>query len=148
MSDDSPSPAEHERRAQPESFRARALAASLTVKDLQQSLAWYQDVIGFTADQRHEREGRLVAVSLKAGAVRILLNQDNGAKGWDRVKGEGFSLQFTTAQNVDEIAARIREHGGTLDAEPADMPWGVRAFRLHDPDGYRLSISSERPDSP
>jgi hypothetical protein len=30
--------------------------------------------------------------------VRILLNQDDGAKGFDRVKGEGFSLMFTTAQ--------------------------------------------------
>ncbi|HEX2080130.1 MAG TPA: VOC family protein [Longimicrobium sp.] len=145
MSNDSPSPTGTERRAQPESFRARALNASLTVKDLQQSLAWYQDVVGFTVDRKHEREGRLVAVALKAGAVRILLNQDDGAKGWDRAKGEGFSLQFTTAQDVDGIAARIRERGGTLDSEPADMPWGARAFRLRDPDGYRMVISSERP---
>lgn len=145
MSDDSPLPTGHDRRAQPESFRARALGASLTVKDLQQSLAWYQDAMGFTVDQKHEHEGRLMAVSLKAGAVRILLNQDDGAKGWDRVKGEGLSLQLTTAQDVDGIAARIREHGGTLDSEPADMPWGARAFRVRDPDGFRLVISTERP---
>ena len=145
MSDDSQPPAGTERRAKPESFRARALNASLTVKDLQQSLAWYQDVMGFTVDQRHEREGRLVAASLKAGAVRILLGQDDGAKGWDRAKGEGFSLQFTTAQDVDAIAARIKERGGTLLTEPADMPWGTRAFRLQDPDGFRFVISSERP---
>lgn len=142
MSDDST----RERRAQPESFRARALGASLTVKDLQQSLAWYQEVMGFTVDQRHEREGRLVAVSLKAGAVRILINQDDGAKGWDRSKGEGLSLQLTTAQDVDAVAARIRERGGALDSEPADMPWGARVFRVRDPDGFRFVVSSERPD--
>ena len=145
MSDDSHLPAGTERRAKPESFRARALSASLTVKDVQQSLAWYQDVVGFTVDQRHEREGRLVAVSLKAGAVRILINQDDGAKGWDRAKGEGLSLQFTTAQDVDAVAARIKERGGTLVTEPADLPWGGRAFRLQDPDGFRMVISSERP---
>ena len=133
-------------RAQPESLRATALAASLTVKDLETSLRWYRDALGFTVDQTHERGGKAFAVSLKAGVVRILLNQDDGAKGSDRVKGAGFSLQITTGQNVDDIATRIRTAGGTLDSEPTDMPWGSRAFRLRDPDGFRLVISSERPD--
>ncbi|HEY8174758.1 MAG TPA: VOC family protein [Gemmatimonadaceae bacterium] len=131
-------------RAKPESFRARSLSVSLTVKDLQKSLAWYSDIVGFTVDQRHEREGKLRAVSLKAGDVRILINQDDGKKGWERVKGEGFSLQFTTAQNVDDIAKRIKELGGALESEPADTPWGARVFRLQDPDGFKLVISSER----
>ena len=131
-------------RAQPESFRGRSLQASLTVRDLQQSLTWYRDVFGFTEDRKHEREGRLFAVSLKAGDVRILLTQDNGAKGLDRVKGEGFSLQITTVQNVDEFANRIKERGGALESDPFDTPWGARVFRLHDPDGFKLVISSER----
>jgi uncharacterized glyoxalase superfamily protein PhnB len=130
-------------RAQPESFRGRALSASLTVKDLEKSLAWYRDVLGFTVDQKYEREGKLRAVSLKAGAVRILIGQDDGAKGSDRVKGEGFSLQITTAQNVDDVATRIKERGGTLESEPADA-WGARVFRLRDPDGFKFVISSER----
>jgi uncharacterized glyoxalase superfamily protein PhnB len=142
MSDDAPVPGGAERRAQPESFRGRALMASLTANDLQKSLAWYRDVVGFTVDQQHEREGRLVAVSLKAGDVRLLINQDNGAKGWDRAKGEGFSLQITTAQDVDEVARRIEERGGTLESQPADMPWGARVFRVVDPDGFKLAVSS------
>jgi len=125
------------------SFHASALAASLTVKDLPKSLAWYRDVVGFAVDREHEREGKLMAVSLKAGTVRILLSQDDGAKGLDRVKGEGFSLQFTTAQNIDEMANRIKEFGVTLASEPADL-WGARMFRVHDPDGFKLTISSER----
>jgi uncharacterized glyoxalase superfamily protein PhnB len=135
MSNDSPTPAP---------FQARALSASLTVKDLQASLAWYRDVVGFAVDQQYEREGMLMAVAVRAGDVRILLNRDDGARGLDRVKGEGFSLMITTAQNVDEIAARIRAGGGTLLSEPADMPWGARAFRTQDPDGFRFAISSER----
>lgn len=144
MNPDAPTPAGGTKRAEPESFRGRDLAASLTVRDLQTSLAWYRDVVGFTVDQEHARDGKLMAVSLKAGAVRILLGQDDGAKGWDRVKGEGFSLQITTAQNVDEIATQIIEHGGTLLSEPTDMPWGARVFRLEDPDGFKILISSER----
>ena len=146
MSPDAPHPAGSAPRAQPESLRATALSASLTVKDLERSLAWYRDALGFTVDQTHERNGKVMAVSLKAGVVRILLNQDDGARGADRTKGEGFSLQITTKQSIDAIAARIRQAGGTLASEPADMPWGVRSFRVVDPDGFRLAISSERPD--
>lgn len=135
---------DHTVRAKPESFRARSVGPSLTVRDLHKSLEWYRDVVGFTVDQMYEREGKLRAVALKAGAIRFLINQDDGARGWDRVKGEGFSLQFTTGQRIDDIADRITSRGGTLETEPADMPWGVRMFRLVDPDGYKLVISSER----
>ena len=130
-------------RAQPESFRARTLSASLTVKDLQKSLAWYRDVVGFTVNKEHERDGKLRAISLSAGVVQILLGQDDGAKGLDRAKGGGFSLRMTTAQNIDELATRIKERGSTLETEPADMH-GARFFRLRDPDGFLLVISSER----
>ena len=129
-------------RSNPDGFRARALNASLTVRDLETSLAWYRDVLGFTIDKRHERNGKLMGVSLVAGDVRILLNQDDFAKGRDRAKGEGFSLQIVTAQDIDAIAQRIRDHGGALASEPADMPWGARVFRVEDPDGFRFAISS------
>jgi uncharacterized glyoxalase superfamily protein PhnB len=133
-------------RAQPESLRGRSLQASLTVKDLDKSLAWYRDTVGFTVEREYERNGRR-AIALKAGDVRILLNQDDGARGWERAKGEGFSLMITTVQNVDLIANRVKNHGGTLLTEPTDMPWGARAFRLQDPDGFRWSISSVPPAS-
>jgi len=131
-------------RSKPETLRGRELSVSLTVKNLERSIAWYRDVVGFVLQQQFEYEGRLRAARMIAGDIRILLNQDDGAKGWDRVKGEGFSMSITTAQDIDEIAKRITDAGGTLESQPADMPWGVRMFRLHDPDGYRLAISSER----
>jgi lactoylglutathione lyase len=131
-------------RAQPETFRGRALMASLTVKDLDKSLAWYRDVVGFVVDQKYERAGKLMAVAIKAGKVRMLIGQDDGAKGFDRAKGEGFSLQITTAQSVDDLANRIKAKGGRLEMEPADTPWGARVFRLVDPDGFKLTVSSER----
>jgi uncharacterized glyoxalase superfamily protein PhnB len=120
----------------------RALSASLTTKDIQASLIWYRDVVGFTVARNFEREGKLFAVSLQAGDVRILLTQDDGSKGFDRVKGEGFSLMITTDQNVDELAKQIKELGGKLESEPETSRFGMRAFRLCDPDGFKLTISS------
>ena len=144
MSDTPPSPAAT-RRSQPETFRARSMEISLTVKDVEASLAWYRDILGFVIDRRYERDGKLMAVSMKAGTVRILLGQDDGARGWDRIKGEGFSLMLTTGQIIDEVAQSIKARGGSLLTEPANMPWGSRVFRIEDPDGFKFVISSERP---
>lgn len=144
MSTNLPDAGSSTERDQPESLRARSLSASLTVKDLRASLAWYRDVAGFTVEQQYERKDTLQAVALQAGTVRILIGQDDGAKGLDRVKGLGFSLHLATAQNVDEIAKHIKARGGVLESEPADTPWGARMFRLKDPDGFHLVISSER----
>ena len=123
-------------------FNASALTASITVADIKKSTAWYRDVVGFEVQQQHERDGVLRAVALQAGSVRILLNQEDGAKGWDRTKGEGISIRFITSDSVDGIAARIKASGSAIDSEPADMPWGVRMFRMRDPDGFKLVFSS------
>jgi len=127
----------------PATLIAKSLEASLTVADIRSSVAWYRDVLRFSVDREFERDGRLFAVSLRAGTIRILLTQDDGAKGVDRVKGEGFSLQITTAQDIDALAANARRAGAVLDSEPADA-WGARVFRIRDPDGFRLVLSSPR----
>lgn len=127
-----------------ETLMGESLQASFTVNDLQRSLAWYRDVVGFAVTDEHVRDGQLRAVSLQAGDVRILIGQDDGAKGANRVKGQGFSIMITTTGNVDRIADGIRRRGGTLVSEPTDMPWGARIFRLQDPDGFAINIASMR----
>ena len=121
---------------------AQSLEVSLTVADVRRSTTWYCDTLGFEVAREFERAGRLLAVSLRGGAVQLLLSQDDGSKG-DRVKGEGFSIQITTAQSIDDIAARAKNAGAVLDTEPMDA-FGARVFRLRDPDGFRLVISSPR----
>lgn len=127
-----------------EQLEGIALMASLTVGDIQRSLAWYRDVMGFSVHREFTRSDRLMAVSLRAGEVAILLTQDDGARGRDRVKGEGFSLQITTAQDIDSLAQRIKANGGALASEPEDTRIGARVFRVQDPDGFRFAISSPR----
>ena len=127
-----------------EPLLGQPLQVSLTVKDLQKSVTWYVDVVGFTVTRKIERDGQLRGMAVQAGDVRIVLNQDDGAKGWDRVKGEGFSLYLVTAQRIDDVARGIKERGGALEMEPKDMPWGARIFRLRDPDGFRWTVSEVR----
>jgi predicted enzyme related to lactoylglutathione lyase len=43
--------------------------------------------------------------------------------------------------SCDGIADRLRAAGFSLDAAPADSPWGRRAVAV-DPDGHRVELSS------
>jgi uncharacterized glyoxalase superfamily protein PhnB len=136
-------PASRPERQQPESLRLRSMAASFTVSDLDKSVAWYRDVLGFIVGQRWEQEGQVRGIQMKAGSCDIMLGQDDFAKGRDRQKGDGFRLWVATVQDITAIATRIKEKGWTLDREPAETPWGDWAFALSDPDGFKITVIQE-----
>ena len=139
---DVPSQDDRAPRSEPVNFRGRQLSAALSVSDLERSLEWYRDIVGFHVAETFEHEGRTWAARVQAGNVEIMLNQDDGAKGENRAKGAGLSLQITTVQDVDWLAERIRERGGTLEREPEDQPWG-RYFMVKDPDGFVYGITAD-----
>lgn len=132
-----------ERRKKPETLRLRAVMPAITATDLPASVAWYRDVLGFTVAEEYERDGRVMGVRLRAGTVDLLLAQDDFAKGRDRQKGTGLRLYCITFQDVDQLAAAIKERGGKLSQEPTDQPWGTRDFAVVDPDGFIISITTD-----
>jgi uncharacterized glyoxalase superfamily protein PhnB len=125
-------------------LHATTLGCSLTCKDLEASVRWYSEVLGFTVGQKFEQNGKVAAVVITAGDIHIVLNQDDGKLGWDRIKGQGFYLQINVAAlaDVDAAAARIKAAGGKLIDEPSDRPWGVRMFQFKDRDGFKLGVST------
>jgi uncharacterized glyoxalase superfamily protein PhnB len=123
---------------------ATDLGCSLTCKDLEASIRFYREAIGFAVAQSFEHEGKVVAAVVASGNCRIVLNQDDGKFGWDRIKGQGFYLQINVpvAADVDAAAARIKAAGGALLSEPEDRPWGARMFQFNDLDGFKLGVST------
>jgi predicted enzyme related to lactoylglutathione lyase len=144
MASDSPAGSWLTPRNQPETLRLRAVMPVLTVTDLERSLAWYRDILGFMVDEEARREDQLVAVQLKAGKVRFLLEQDPRPDR-PRARGEGVRLYCATRQDIDRLAAIIQERGGTL-AEAPGVAHEGRDFTVVDPDGYTISVFW-RPDS-
>lgn len=135
--------APREKRQHPESLRLRSIAASLTVSDLERSIAWYRDVLGFTVGERWTEGNSVRGIQMKAGACDIMLGQDDFAKGRDRKKGEGCRLWAATIQDITALAARIKAAGWPLDREPSETPWGDWAFAVSDPDGYKITVIQE-----
>ena len=130
-------------RQQPESLRLRSIMPSFTVSDIQRSVAWYRDGLGFYVAERWEEGGRLQGAMLKAGACQLGLSQDDFSKGRDRAKGIGFRLWCETAQDVDAIAQRLRALGGNIVEEPGNR-WDAYSFTAQDPDGFKITITRAR----
>ena len=125
-----------------EALQFTGIIPSLTVDDLQKSIAFYE-ALGFAIDERWEDNGTLVGVMMRAGKTQIGLSQDDWKKGRDRKKGVGLRLALETTQNIDDIASRARSAGITLGKEPHDTEWKSRAFEVTDPSGFILTVFSE-----
>jgi uncharacterized glyoxalase superfamily protein PhnB len=124
-------------------LHVKSIVPSFTVDDLHKSITFYEG-IGFVVEERWEENGVLLGVMLRAGDHQIGLSQDDWKKGRNRAKGIGMRVHIGTAQDIDQLAARAKAAGISLDADPHDTPWNSRMFEVTDPSGFKLSISSER----
>ena len=132
------------RRRDPETLRLRSFEPSFTVDDLERSVRFYTEVLGFTVGERWTDGGVLRGVMLKAGVCELGLSQDDWAKGRSRRKGEAVRIWCNTAQDIDALAARIKAGEGRLTEEPKNQPWGARSLSVDDPDGFHLTIYREQ----
>ena len=122
-------------------LQSTGLGASITVDNLEASLDWFEKALGFKIEQRYEREGKVVGAAISAGALRLVLNQEDGKLGADRKKGQGLSFQINMTTGVDAVAERLKQYGTVLLNEPADFPWGQRMVQFYDADGYKWRVS-------
>lgn len=120
-------------------IRFSGLTPGFTVNDAAASVAWYTEVLGFSVKQKWELDGKFLGAELKSGGVTVNLGQDDWKMGRDRNKGQGCRMYITTGPDIDGFAEQVKARGVKLDSEPADE-WGVRAFSLTDPDGYKLTF--------
>jgi catechol 2,3-dioxygenase-like lactoylglutathione lyase family enzyme len=118
----------------------RLFEPTFTVDDLERSLRFYTEVLGFVVSDRWTEGGRLKGVLLKAGPSSLGLSQDDWAKGRGRKKGVGLSIWCQTTQDIDALAERIKASRGRLTEEPNDEPGLGRSLAVDDPDGFRLRI--------
>ena len=130
-------------RRQPESLRLRSLTPTFTVNDIQRSIDWYQNGLGFFVAERWEENGKLMGVMLQAGACQLGLSQDDFSKGRERAKGVGFRLWCETTQDIDALAERLRKSGGQIAEEPGER-FGSYCFTVQDPDGFKIMITRLR----
>lgn len=121
-----------------------ALRIELFPSDLDRFVAFYVDVLGFEIAE-DLRGDSAPYVAVRSGGARI-----GAAPAWERVDSGQRELPTGTeiVLEVDdpaELEGRVRAAGYPLTEGLTRTPWGVTHFRVHDPDGYHLRITSRAP---
>ena len=123
-------------------LQALDLSVSLTADDLDRSIRFYTDGLGFEITRRMEQDGTLRGVMVGAGRITLAISQDDFAKGRNRVKGVGMGLYVVTDQELEPIARRVEEAGIPFESRLAPLPWGPLGFTVRDPDGVRVTVAN------
>ena len=113
------------------------------VKDIEASLRFYVDGLGFAIKQQWVPEGRIRWCSLERDEVEIMLQEywkDGRPGGWpENQHGVGLSICFMC---TDAIAIYHEAKGRGLDPTIPFVGNNLWVTSLVDPDGYRLEFES------
>ena len=123
-------------------LQAAGIAPGITVDDLQKSLRFYTEGLGFEVERQGEHDGKVTFYMLKAGNAHLGIGQDDWAKGRDRAKGQGLRFWMQTNQDLHALAGKMKAAGYPLDEEVKPLPWGPLGFAFTDPDGFKFTISN------
>jgi uncharacterized glyoxalase superfamily protein PhnB len=116
------------------------LTPNLVVADVERSLAFYADLLGFTRALHVPDEPPYVFASVTGGAVEIFFNQaDTVVKDHPEWAGKtapsAANSMFIEVQGVDELYARVRSKTKVV-MEIVTQWYGMREFAIEDPDGH------------
>jgi uncharacterized glyoxalase superfamily protein PhnB len=114
----------------------------LYVGDLETSLQYYRDLLGFTVNFVAPAEEGGVA-GLRMGDIALILHSDRDTRpGYlpaSGARGRGVILHVEV-DDVDRYHGELVKRGVEISLGPTDQSWGARAMYLYDPDGYNLSF--------
>jgi methylmalonyl-CoA/ethylmalonyl-CoA epimerase len=135
-------------------FSIRMHHGAASVPNLNESIAWYEKMLGFTVEQRFEIPGQDVEIAMmKLDDVRIELFEAKNSKPLNpdrREPNTDFRTQGNlhvsfVAPNVRPMAEKLRERGVDV-VWIKDFPWGSNAF-IRDNAGNLIEIVQEaRPE--
>jgi catechol 2,3-dioxygenase-like lactoylglutathione lyase family enzyme len=110
----------------------------LHVSDVEASLRFYVERLGFTVPWRYEEEGRVRVAEVDRSGCALILSQQ-----WPEKVGKGLMFISLNVEPqareaelaaVDALRAELEARGVTV----KDGHWGYRVLVVEDPDGNQL----------
>ena len=129
---------------------------TLAVADLDRSVAFYRDGLGWQTDGIVGREfhdevtgadGTIAFFALDGGLLLGLYERANLARDASLPAGPASSTEFSlgipagSQAEVDELLRHVEAVGGTLTAPARMRPFGVYSGYFTDPDGHLFEIA-------
>ena len=136
-------------------MHAKIIFVTLAVDDLDRSVAFYRDGLGWHTEGIVARElhdevtgagGTIALFALDSGLMIGLYERTNLAKDASMPVGPRSSTEFSLGipaeaqAEVDTLLARAEAAGGTLTAPAHMRPWGIYSGYFADPDGHLWEI--------
>ena len=106
----------------------------LYVADVERSLGFYRDVLGFAVSYEW-RDGDVL------GFVALAVDDGRSVGLARREPGQGERLELCLlVDDADGACDALRAKGIRIRTEPQDQPWGERMFFAEDPDGNAIHV--------
>ena len=102
----------------------------LRVADLEASLAYYGDALGFTLSWR---VGDFAQVERGHAALMLCEGEQGHAGTW----------VYVGVSDADALHAEVRARGARVRHPPTNYPWGARELHVTDPDAHVLRFGSD-----
>ena len=103
----------------------------LLVADLERSVAFYRDRLGF--ELTYEFEG-FAHLGVEGGSLGLASTKES--------VDPASTAIWAYTDDVDALFAELTEAGVGVIAAPADQPWGERVASVADPDGYVVHLGA------
>jgi catechol 2,3-dioxygenase-like lactoylglutathione lyase family enzyme len=116
-----------------------AISPSFIVSDVDQTITFYSDKLGFETRFRAPDENAFFAIIGRDGAQIFIKSERDISPVPNSRRHPHLRLDaFVYAPDPDALAAEFAEHGATFSAPLKDTHDGLRGFEISDPDGYVL----------
>jgi len=111
--------------------------STITVKDMEESLDFYQGVAGLELERRFSPREGMEIVFLGKGETKIELIRNGFEK--EPTMGNGISLGFET-ESIDELIKMLDEKGIEIIGGPFQPNPHIKYIFVLDPNGLRIQF--------
>ena len=113
----------------------------LFVQDIERSISFYCDRLGFQLAHKAESDGKVFWCRVSRQGCSIMLQQAEAEDGPVEQGGRGIIFYFV-CHDVVRIYQELTERGLSLEP-PRTAYYGMRQVHIPEPDGYSLCFESE-----
>ena len=106
--------------------------STLGARDLQTSLRFYTEVLGFRVETSHGEPLSFALLHADDTGLALVRSEHPAVA--------AFAAVYFTVQGVDGLLSRCEAAGATIAVPLTTHPWGHRDFVVKDPDGHLLAI--------
>jgi catechol 2,3-dioxygenase-like lactoylglutathione lyase family enzyme len=123
------------------------LTPNLVVSDVERSMAFYRDVLGFTVETTVPDAAPYVFAILRSGTVEVFLNAPEPAIAEypafkDRSIGGTLTL-FIEVDGIEECYRALKDRVSVV-MELQTKWYGMTEFAIADPDGYLITFAERK----